>query len=337
MMPPGPPIAAVRTARPSRRALLGAGAGLALATLSGCTTGTALGPEWIRSRLGAVTLPVPRSWTHSAPARSDGLWEDLWAEPGGGLRLIAGRPTMSQDPSRMLDEARSSLARASTGLVARAVEASGADSDGGVRLVEDLTTTTPGAEHGRLWLLSNGEEGIAVALLGEELDAEVLGAISDGLAIDAASGAPALAEGWRRAGVGALSLAVPVDWSATGALVGSTRWRAGWADTDDDGTARARVLLAPSMEQTSALDALARIESDSVAGALPGFERLSDVEAVPRDGLEILRLRFGADGQQEGALWALASEGRVVAVQLVIADAALAGVAEVVEESLWMS
>ena len=79
-----------------------------------------------------------------------------------------------------------------------------------------------------------------------------------------------------------------------GAVHGSERWLASWADADPDGFARALVVLCPDTGKQSAVDALAQIEADDVAGALPGFQRAGEPSRldIGEDDVSALRLAF---------------------------------------------
>ena len=167
---------------------------------------------------------------------------------------------------------------------------------------------------------------------------------------------------------GATTLGVPRTWSTTGAVHGSERWLASWADADPDGFARALVVLCPDTGKQSAVDALAQIEADDVAGALPGFQRAGEPSRldIGEDDVSALRLAFtyGAPATAStaapatataastaaprdaeagtGVLWVLQRNGTdnaaatVSAVQLALARGADESVVEAMEASLWL-
>ena len=164
---------------------------------------------------------------------------------------------------------------------------------------------------------------------------------------------------------------MPRTWSITGAVHGSERWLASWADADPDGFARALVVLCPDTGKQSAVDALAQIEADDVAGALPGFQRAGEPSRldIGEDDVSALRLAFtyGAPATATaastaapatataastaaprdaeagtGVLWVLQRNGTdnaaatVSAVQLALARGADESVVEAMEASLWL-
>lgn len=316
----------------TRRSLL---AGMGAAVLTGCSRGRkdVLDPGWERTRLGAVTFPVPRQWSHTGAQGR--LWTDLWSAPDGGALLLAGRPTWSADPTQMVAQARGVLRDAATGFSATTTSTTVVD--GGQRLSEDMTTTTPQAQAGRLWVLTNGEEAVALALLGPLLDTGQVETIEEHLRIDPPSGAPALREGWKRVRLASLATAVPVGWVEAGAVSLRSKWSGSWADADLDGSARARLLLAPRLKETSIVDALARIEADSQAGALPGYERKHIQDGLVLGELRASRVSFRYDdARAHGSIWVVSNGELVSALQLSFSGAADPDVVTGVEESIWI-
>ena len=123
-------------------------------------------------------------------------------------------------------------------------------------------------------------------------------------------------------------------------------------------------MLCPDTGKQSAIDALAQIEADDVAGALPGFQRTGEPSRldIGEDGASALRLAFAygspatataaapatttaasrdADAGT-GVLWVLQRNGTdnaaatVSAVQLALARGADESVVEAMEASLWL-
>lgn len=315
----------------SRRAVLAAAV---LAAASGCAPGGngALPPGWERKRIGAVTIPVPRDWNHSAT--TDRYWTDLWGSPDGGNRLLAVQVQQAQDQEQVLTRLRQSLRVWATGFSPGA--GSTTEIENGTCYSEPFSTTTAGVEQGRLWLVRNAEEGVAVALLGTSLDEQVLSVLEAELKVDAPSAAPALRPGWVRVRRDQVSVSVPDQWKATGAPVGSSRWTAGWADAELDGTTKARLLLATNLGEQTVVDVLARIESDAVAGSLPGYERQQHAPTLVLGRLRGSRVRFSYEKPKwEGVLWVLSDGTSTAAVQLAFAGPLQEDVVAGVEESIW--
>ena len=346
-----------------RRSLLLLGLALPALAASGCSAGDAAPRGWNRVLADDVSLLVRNDWEHSPAQDGLALFTDLWREDGGAGQVVAVGSARTASAANALQEGIAALRAAVRGF--RVVSASATAARSGPAIAGlDVAATVPDLTGGRLWALA--AEGVcAVVLLGAARpDADSRRIVEDSLRLETLPGAPRLAEGWTRVGRGATTLGVPRTWSVTGAVQGSERWPASWADADPDGFARALVVLCPDTGKQSAIDALAQIEADDVAGALPGFQRTGEPSRldIGEDGASALRLAFAygspatataaapatttaasrdADAGT-GVLWVLQRNGTdnaaatVSAVQLALARGADESVVEAMEASLWL-
>ena len=353
-----------------RRSLLLLGLALPALAASGCSAGDAAPRGWNRVLADDVSLLVRNDWEHSPAQDGLALFTDLWREDGGAGQVVAVGTARTASAANALQEGIAALRAALPGFRVASASAT-AERSGTTIAYLDVASASPDLTGGRLWALA--AEGVcAVVLLGAARpDAGNRRIVEDSLRLETLSGAPRLAEDWARVGRGATTLGVPRTWSITGAVHGSERWLASWADADPDGFARALVVLCPDTGKQSAVDALAQIEADDVAGALPGFQRAGEPSRldIGEDDVSALRLAFtyGAPATATaastaaprdaeaastaaprdaeagtGVLWVLQRNGTdnaaatVSAVQLALARGADESVVEAMEASLWL-
>ena len=276
-----------------RRSLLLLGLALPALAASGCSAGDAAPRGWNRVLADDVSLLVRNDWEHSPAQDGLALFTDLWREDGGAGQVVAVGTARTASAANALQEGIAALRAALPGFRVASASAT-AERSGTTIAYLDVASASPDLTGGRLWALA--AEGVcAVVLLGAARpDAGNRRIVEDSLRLETLSGAPRLAEDWARVGRGATTLGVPRTWSITGAVHGSERWLASWADADPDGFARALVVLCPDTGKQSAVDALAQIEADDVAGALPGFQRAGEPSRldIGEDDVSALRLAF---------------------------------------------
>ena len=100
------------------------------------------------------------------------------------------------------------------------------------------------------------------------------------------------------------------------------------------------MLLASNLGKTKIVDALAQIESDSIAGALKGYNRRSApvVAKVRQDKVSGTRVDFiYGTSKSQGSLWVFEAGGVTSAVLLTFADKSNADTVAVVEKSIWFN
>lgn len=308
----------------------------ALGALTACSARSEVLPQgWDRVFTHGVLVPVRSEWEHRAAAEEVPLWADLWAAKDASVHLLVGSPVADAHEAALM-EARAALRAALPGY-AVATTTSTADSSERKLSMEDFTTSSPGFEEGRLWVVSGAETVTAVALAATRLPHADCEVIIEGMRPGPLAGAGAAPEGWARAGRGNLTVLVPETWRTLGAVPGSKRWTDSWADADPDGLSRARLLLCADTGARTLEDALARIESDSVSGAVPGYRAVSD-HALQVNGASATRRDFTFDGGS-GVLWAIDVGDTIGAVQLTVIDAALTASPELIgdiEAGLWV-
>ena len=242
---------------------------------------TAFPPGWERARMGAAVIPVPSGWEHAAVEASTGTWSEQWSQPQGTTRLMAGRlPGTPTTPGadNPLEAACTSLAELTLNFQA-ATHAPTQESMGEGRTLTHIPwqSATPGALLGHLWVIGNGEETVALALLDEQPATDLVDTISQWFTM-APSNRPVPSPNWQAVSAGNLHLWVPATWVSHGTT--SSRWDEGWSDAGLDGAMHARLLVASTISGTL-IDAVAQIEADSIAGALPGYQRTEKKLGVP--------------------------------------------------------
>ncbi|QPL05016.1 MULTISPECIES: hypothetical protein [Actinomyces] len=324
----------------SRRQALGVASAVAsvcvLGALTSCSARSEVLPRgWDRVLTHGVLVPVRSEWEHRTAPDDVPLWTDLWVAQDASVHLLVGSPTAGSHEAALV-EARAALRAALPGYAVRTTTST---VDGSERRLsmEDFTTSSPGFEAGRLWVVSGAETIAAVALTASQLSHADCEVIVAGMSLGPVAGAGTPPEGWARVGRGDVTVLVPKTWRTFGAVPGSKRWTDSWADADPDGLSRARLLLCSDTGARTREDALARIESDSVSGAVPGYRAVSD-HALQVNGASATRRDFTFDGGN-GALWVIDVHDTVGAVQLTVIDAALTaspGLIGDVEGGLWV-
>ncbi len=304
--------------------------------LLGGTSQSAAAPAgWTRQRVGALLVPVPNDW--QAQDTESEAWTSEWAPPSGGARMLVA-------PSLSVENAEHGLR---TGLNAMRALTRGFTLAGEPQAVGDSTTTLirqdydvtwPQAGRGTLWSLGVDNAAGLVSLFGEAVTDEQRRIVGGWLQLDAQLVGVAGAAGfeWMDVSAGTVSLQVPKAWVETGAVAGSERWLAGWAAVTEAGIATSRVLVAPSMPQAEVVDAMAQIEVDAEAGALPGFKAVTRTP-VDLEGLEeTVRVDFtsGSRDADEGCIWVFRGAGTVAAVQYVTVGSVDTAVRDGIERSL---
>ncbi|WP_103061648.1 hypothetical protein [Actinomyces qiguomingii] len=317
---------------------------LGLAPLIGMTacSGSSVMPSgWDRAVAYGAYVPVRSDWRHTPVPDGIGLFSDMWQEvEAPSHTLMAGVPSAGLDPQEMLTEAEGSLRASLPGFRATSQRVTAERGDEQL-LYEDFTSNYKDASTGRIWLLTNGKVSIAAVLTASSLDDSFRDLVDAELSL-MPSELPGVDAGWTRVGRGVTSFAVPGTWAVTGSPTGSERWADGWADADLDGAARARVLLAPDTGEPSAVDALAQIESDSVAGALRRYARLTEPTELSLDGQDNasgIRVDFayGNGRNAQGTIWVLSIADTVSAIQLVFSGSADKDVVAKMERSIWLT
>ena len=328
------------SSRLSRRRALGAASAFAsacaLGLLSACAARSQVLPQgWDRVLTHGVLVPVRSEWEHRAAAEDVPLWADMWVAKDASVHLLVGSPE-ADTPEAALVEARAAL-RASLPGYTVTTTTSSADSTERSLSMEDFTTTSPGFEEGRLWLISSAETVAAVVLAASRLSHDDCEVVVNGMRLGPVAGAGTAPQGWVRAGRGDLTVLVPESWRVLGPVPGSERWTDSWADADADGLSRARLLLCSDTGTRTLEDALARIESDSVSGAVPGYRADSDHD-LRINGAAAIRRDFAFEGGS-GSLWVIDVGATIGAVQLSALEAALEAAPELVgdiEKGLWV-
>ena len=262
-----------------------------------CSRGTEAPAGWERVVVDNLSVLIGSGWQHRPVHEGVAVFTDLWQEQEGPRHiLIAGSPGVSAADDA-LAEALDALRASWPGLRATS-QAGRMQQDGRDLAFVDIATASPDLVSGRLWSVS-ADGACAVVVLGaSRLDEAKRTVVEESLRLVVIPDAPTLPTDWIRVGRDATTFGVPRAWSVTGAVHGSERWKASWADADLDGFARARVVLCPDTGESSALDALAQIEADSIAGALPGFERAGAATWVDVgvETVKALRLPFTYGG-----------------------------------------
>ena len=308
----------------------------ALSTLASCSAHSEVLPQgWDRVLTHGVLVPVRSEWEHRTAAEEVPLWADLWAAKDSSVHLLVGSPVADAHDAALV-EARAALRAALPGY-AVATTTSTADSAERTLSIEDFTTSAPGFEEGRLWVVSGAETVAAVALAATRLSHADCEVIVGGLRLGPVAGAGAAPEGWVRVGRGDLTALVPESWRLLGPVPGSKRWTDSWADADPDGFSRARLLLCADTGVHTLEDALARIESDSVSGAVPGYRAVGD-HTLRIHEAAATRRDFAFTGGS-GVLWVVDVGDTIGAVQLTVVDEALKASPELIsdiERGLWV-
>lgn len=317
---------------------------LGLAPLIGMAacSGSAVMPSgWERAVVDGAYVPVRNNWQHMAVPESIGLFSDMWQETAAPAHILAvGVPSAGLDAQGLMGEAESALRSSLPGFQATSQPAS-AERDDTQILYEDFATTFAGATAGRVWVLTDEQTSIAVMLTAQALDESYRDVVDTELAL-LPNDLPAVDAGWARVGRGVISFAVPGTWAVIGAPAGSTRWTDSWADADLDGAARARVLLASDTGEPGVVDALAQIESDAVAGALPRYARVSEPAELTLDGQEDasgtrVDFAYGNGRDSRGTLWVVRVADTVGAIQLAFSGAADEDIVAGMERSIWLT
>lgn len=330
---------AIQLGRRPALALLGA-VPLAIG-LSACSSrGSVASRGWSQVLAAGTYLPVRSDWKHSTASEAMALFSDMWAQASGtSYRMVVGTPSALSSPDAMMTEADSALRAALPGY--RVTTEEGRTERGETTIhIKDFATDAEFAKAGRLWILHNGVNAAAVALMASDLSEKYRSVIDKGLSLLDSSDAPAAPDGWGRVGRDGTTLAVPRNWSVIGAVAGSKRWRESWADADLDGATRARVLLAPKTGKSSVVDALAQIEADSIAGSLKGYKRRGAPQTLKlrQKGVSATRVDFtyGSSAAQ-GALWVVQAKGRVSAIQVAFSGKADNDIVTGMEKSIWVT
>ncbi|WP_103062011.1 hypothetical protein [Actinomyces qiguomingii] len=325
----------------SRRRAVGLFGIAPLIGVAACSGSSVLPAGWERVIVSGAYVPIRSDWRHASALDGIGLYSDMWQDvESPSHTLMVGVPSAGLESQGMLAEAEDALRSSLPGfrVVSQAATAERRDAQ---LLYKDFTTTYAGARTGRIWLLTDERAAIAVALAAEYLDEGHRDVLDTELSL-VPSELPAVDSGWTRVGRGVTSFAVPGTWAVTGAPTKSERWTEGWADADLDGAARARVLLAPDTGESSVVDALAKIESDSVAGALPRYARVSEPKELEVDsqghasGIRV-DFAYGNGRKAQGTLWVLGGAGTVSAIQLTFSGAADEGVTAKMEQSICLT
>lgn len=325
----------------SRRHAVGLFAMAPLIGMTACSGSSVMPSGWERAVVSGAYVPVRKNWQHTAVPKGIGLFSDMWQETAAPAHVLAvGVPSAWLDPQGLMAEAESALRSGLPGFRVTSQPAS-AERDGTQILYEDFATTFSGATTGRIWLLTDERTSVAVMLTAETLDKSYRDVVDTELSL-LPNDLPAVDSGWARVGRGATSFAVPGSWKVTGAPAGSTRWTDSWADADLDGAARVRVLLASDTGEPGVVDALAQIESDAVAGALPRYARLSEPVELALDGQEDasgtrVDFAYGNGRNSRGSLWVLKVADTVSAIQLAFSGAADESIVAGMERSIWLN
>ena len=324
-----------------RTALALVGAGPLAVGLGACSARSPVASRgWSQVLAAGTYLPVRTDWKHSAASEAIAVFSDMWAQTSGApYRMVVGIPSALSSADAMMAEADSALRAALPGYRVTTEEGATERSKMTVHF-KDFATDAEFARMGRLWILHNGVSAAAVALMASDLSESYRSVVDEGLSLLDPSGVPAAPDGWGRVGRDGTALAVPSTWSIVGAVAGSKRWREGWADADLDGATRTRVLLAPDTGKSSATDALAQIEADSIAGSLKGYTRRGAPQPLKlgQEGVSGVRVDFTyGSSAAEGTLWVVQAKERVSAIQVAFSGRADNDIVARMEKSIWVT
>ena len=310
------------------------------ASISGCSLRPSVASQgWSKVLVSEAYIPVRSDWQHSVAPDQVSLFSDMWMESAGSpYRLIVGSPTSVSDPQATGAEVNAALRSVLSGYSVTTQEQVMERDSATIRFC-DFEAEPEFAKQGRFWIVHNKASSVCAALMAANMNEEYQTVITEGLSL-LESDAPAVPDGWARVGRDNITLAVPRDWGVNGAPSHSKRWKESWADADLDGSTRSRLLLASNLGKTKIVDALAQIESDSIAGALKGYNRRSApvVAKVRQDKVSGTRVDFiCGTSKSQGSLWVFEASGVTSAVLLTFADKSNADTVAVVEKSIWFN
>mgnify|MGYP001687767745 CR=1 FL=1 len=329
----------------SRRVLL---CGIFVSTVAACSSGRRWKhtSAWDEVDVDGLSVVVPSDWNKID--FDSNLWKSAWLSGDKKSRIMVA-PHVSATSvydamSSAMNAARSTM-RGYKPVGERVALQDGSD----MRIRQDYVSEMPEFANGSVWVISKGQQYALVDIAGpgiseghrdeigrrcvlqpaantatcssEDPSANASGVDSSGAVVVDASG---------------VLFSIPQTWQNSGGVEGSERWTYGWALLGKQGTASARVLVAPEMPQKSVREALAQIEVDHVGGSLSGYTVRSRHQLDAANLDEGVRTDFvwGDSGGSQGCLWVASANSRVFAVQYVSEKQIDAKLREQIEGSL---
>ena len=287
--------------------------------MSGCAAARPTLPKgWSTVLVSDAYVPVREEWKHFPAPKEMPLFSDMWVTPSGNSHhLVIGVPQKKSDLAAALLETETSLRSVLPGY--RSLGSDIKEERNGLTLnFKDFESHAEFAKSGRLWIFRNDGTTVVGALMAGSLNEEYQNTVQTGMRLTSSNGVD-VPEGWGKVGRDGVSFAIPRSWAITGTPVGSKRWRESWADCDPDGTARIRVLLCPATGHNSTDDALAQIESDSIAGSVNGYKRRKAPMSLKYGSEDTsgVRVDYSYDkGSSQGVLWIVQKKESVAAIQM---------------------